>query len=46
MSPWMSRPVRTTSSRAFPTTTLMGKAYDAARLGREFADDLPEDRVV
>ena len=24
----------------------LGKAYDAARLGREFAEDLPEDKVV
>jgi isocitrate lyase len=24
----------------------LGKAYDAARLGREFAEELPEDKVV
>jgi isocitrate lyase len=24
----------------------LGKAYDAARLGREFAEDLPEEKVV
>jgi isocitrate lyase len=24
----------------------MGKAYDAARLGREFAEDLPDEKVV
>ncbi len=29
-----------------PYHHLMGKAYDAARLGREFAEDLEEDRVV
>jgi hypothetical protein len=25
---------------------MVGKAYDAARLGREFVETLPEDRVV
>ena len=29
-----------------PYHHLMGRAYDAARLGTEFAEDLPEDRVV
>jgi isocitrate lyase len=29
-----------------PYHHLVGKAYDAARLGREFAETLPEDRVV
>lgn len=29
-----------------PYHHLVGKAYDAARLGREFAEELPEDRVV
>ena len=29
-----------------PYHHLVGKAYDAARLGSEFAEDLPEDRVV
>jgi hypothetical protein len=24
----------------------MGKAFDAARLGREFVEELPDDRVV
>jgi isocitrate lyase len=29
-----------------PYHHLMGKAFDAARLGREFAEELPDDRVV
>ncbi len=29
-----------------PYHHLVGKAYDAARLGSEFVEDLPEDRVV
>ncbi|MGH2456621.1 MAG: isocitrate lyase/PEP mutase family protein [Candidatus Limnocylindria bacterium] len=29
-----------------PYHHLMGRAYDAARLGSEFAEDLPDDRVV
>jgi isocitrate lyase len=29
-----------------PYHHLMGRAYDAARLGTEFAEELPEDRVV
>ena len=29
-----------------PYHHLVGKAYDAARLGREFVEELPEDRVV
>jgi len=29
-----------------PYHHLVGKAYDAARLGREFVEALPEDRVV
>jgi len=29
-----------------PYHHLVGKAYDAARLGREFVETLPEDRVV
>ena len=40
------RPAPTTSSAAFPYHHLMGRAYDAARLGTEFAEALPEDRVV
>jgi isocitrate lyase len=29
-----------------PYHHLMGKAYDAARLGKEYVEELPEDRVV
>src|SRR2546428_13320789 len=29
-----------------PYHHLVGKAYDAARLGREYVEELPEDRVV
>jgi isocitrate lyase len=29
-----------------PYHHLVGKAYDAARLGQEFVEELPEDRVV
>jgi isocitrate lyase len=29
-----------------PYHHLVGKKYDAARLGREFVEELPEDRVV
>jgi hypothetical protein len=29
-----------------PYHHLVGKAYDAARLGAEFVEELPEDKVV
>jgi isocitrate lyase len=41
--------VPTRSHHLFPGVPyhhLLGTAYDAARLGRQFAEDLPDDRVV
>ncbi len=44
-----SRDVPTRSHHQFsgvPYHLLVGEMYDSARLGREFVEDLPEDKVV
>ena len=41
-----SRPAATTSSAGCPTTTWWARCTTRPGSGREFAEDLPDDKVV